>query len=474
MIFYLGINLTTADTVIIYDSDWNPQSDFQAIDRVHRIGQKKQVRVFRLITENTVDERIVQRAEIKQRLDQKIIQQGRTIDKETAKENKGMKRDMIRFGAKHILSSEGADIIDIDIDKILKHGELKTAEEDDKLSKLNENSLRNLTLEEASSVSVYQFENIDFRTMHSAAKGIENVDGGRRLRAAKAKKQYSADFIGEEGSKLITLHNHQFYSKQLFDLTEDGERLDLSYDTEKKRALMAQGFENWTVEDYNNFCKAMHKFGRKNLVRIAGMIPTKTLDEVTRYHTTFWSRGRGVIEDFHYIVKKVKQGEQMLERIALVPSSGASNSSGSSGTSTPFVARSLPSSSFVSNQQNSTLLSQQLNAPAWMTTKSILTKPKSFALSQASSSPFATPAKITPSETLSQTMASQTMSAKKKLDDLLEEIKNEFDSFSSNFSDTDDSDMDESDADDGVVNSAEKQNEDINRNLLQNDAPTTN
>lgn len=57
--------MATADTVILYDSDWNPQSDFQAIDRVHRIGQKKQVRVFRLVTENTVDERIIQRAEIK-------------------------------------------------------------------------------------------------------------------------------------------------------------------------------------------------------------------------------------------------------------------------------------------------------------------------------------------------------------------------------------------------------------------------
>jgi SWI/SNF-related matrix-associated actin-dependent regulator of chromatin subfamily A member 5 len=50
----LGINLTAADIVIIYDSDFNPQMDLQAMDRAHRIGQKKQVRVYRLITENTV------------------------------------------------------------------------------------------------------------------------------------------------------------------------------------------------------------------------------------------------------------------------------------------------------------------------------------------------------------------------------------------------------------------------------------
>lgn len=47
----LGINLTTADIVVLYDSDWNPQADLQAMDRAHRIGQKKQVYVFRFITE---------------------------------------------------------------------------------------------------------------------------------------------------------------------------------------------------------------------------------------------------------------------------------------------------------------------------------------------------------------------------------------------------------------------------------------
>lgn len=50
----LGINLTSADTVIIYDSDWNPQMDLQAMDRAHRIGQKNLVNVYRLITENTI------------------------------------------------------------------------------------------------------------------------------------------------------------------------------------------------------------------------------------------------------------------------------------------------------------------------------------------------------------------------------------------------------------------------------------
>lgn len=55
----LGINLTSADTVVIYDSDFNPQMDLQAMDRAHRIGQKREVRVYRLITEDTVEEKII-------------------------------------------------------------------------------------------------------------------------------------------------------------------------------------------------------------------------------------------------------------------------------------------------------------------------------------------------------------------------------------------------------------------------------
>ena len=55
----LGLNLTSADTVIFYDSDWNPTIDSQAMDRAHRIGQTKQVKVFRLVTRNTIEQKIL-------------------------------------------------------------------------------------------------------------------------------------------------------------------------------------------------------------------------------------------------------------------------------------------------------------------------------------------------------------------------------------------------------------------------------
>ncbi|XP_053306255.1 lymphoid-specific helicase [Spea bombifrons] len=69
----LGINLTAADTVIIYDSDWNPQADLQAQDRCHRIGQTKPVVVYRLVTANTIDQKIVERAAAKRKLEKLVI-----------------------------------------------------------------------------------------------------------------------------------------------------------------------------------------------------------------------------------------------------------------------------------------------------------------------------------------------------------------------------------------------------------------
>lgn len=70
------MNLQTADTVIIFDSDWNPQMDKQAEDRAHRIGQKKEVLVIRMITNTVIEEGILQRAEEKMNLDQIFIQGG--------------------------------------------------------------------------------------------------------------------------------------------------------------------------------------------------------------------------------------------------------------------------------------------------------------------------------------------------------------------------------------------------------------
>ncbi|WFD41671.1 Putative ATPase [Malassezia psittaci] len=73
----LGINLIGADTVIFFDSDWNPQMDLQAQDRVHRIGQKKPVLVFRMVAAGTIEQEILQKAKAKRVLEAVVIQKGK-------------------------------------------------------------------------------------------------------------------------------------------------------------------------------------------------------------------------------------------------------------------------------------------------------------------------------------------------------------------------------------------------------------
>lgn len=76
----LGINLTAADTVIFYDSDWNPTIDSQAMDRAHRLGQTRQVTVYRLLVKGTIEERMRDRAKQKEHV-QQVVMEGKTHDK---------------------------------------------------------------------------------------------------------------------------------------------------------------------------------------------------------------------------------------------------------------------------------------------------------------------------------------------------------------------------------------------------------
>lgn len=91
----LGLNLQTADTVIIFDTDWNPHQDLQAQDRAHRIGQKNEVRILRLITEDSVEEMILERAHAKLEIDGKVIQAGKFDNKSTAEEQEALLRALL-------------------------------------------------------------------------------------------------------------------------------------------------------------------------------------------------------------------------------------------------------------------------------------------------------------------------------------------------------------------------------------------
>eukprot|EP01130_Rhizamoeba_saxonica_P016041 TRINITY_DN7335_c0_g1_i1.p1 TRINITY_DN7335_c0_g1~~TRINITY_DN7335_c0_g1_i1.p1 ORF type:complete len:513 (+),score=95.06 TRINITY_DN7335_c0_g1_i1:160-1539(+) len=116
----LGINLTSANTVILYDSDWNPQTDLQAQSRVHRIGQTRKVSVYRFIAKDTVEERIIKRAEKKMYLDSMVVRKAELYGQENMdKLDESALMKMLTFGAQKIFTSGGTDLTDEDINSLM-------------------------------------------------------------------------------------------------------------------------------------------------------------------------------------------------------------------------------------------------------------------------------------------------------------------------------------------------------------------
>ncbi|KTF81921.1 hypothetical protein cypCar_00020737 [Cyprinus carpio] len=349
----LGINLATADVVIIYDSDWNPQVDLQAMDRAHRIGQKKQVRVFRFITENTVEERIVERAEMKLRLDSIVIQQGRLVDPNTSKLGKDEMLSIIRHGATHVFASKESEITDEDIDAILERGEKKTMEMKEKLANLGESSLRNFTMDTEN--SVYNFEGEDYR---EKKKVITNwIEPPKRERKAN----YAVDAYFREALRVSepkapkaprppkqpNVQDFQFFPPRLFELLEKEilyYRKTIGYkvprnpdlpnsaqmqkeeqakideaeplneeELEEKENLLSQGFTIWTKRDFNQFIKANEKWGRDDIENIAREVEGKTPEEVMEYSAVFWERCNE-LQDIEKIMAQIERGEARIQR----------------------------------------------------------------------------------------------------------------------------------------------------------------
>jgi superfamily II DNA/RNA helicase len=366
----LGINLATADVVILYDSDWNPQADLQAMDRAHRIGQKKTVRVFRLITDNTVEERIIDRAEMKLRLDHVVIQQGRLVDS-NQKLNKDFMLSMIKHGANHVFSSKESDITDKDIDDILIEGERRTAEIKHKLETMGESALRNFTIdanekEKAAAkdtaeggFSVYQFEGEDYRKKQGDNFGIKWIEPPKRER----KMNYGVDNYFRDAlrssepkapkaprpPKQPSVQDFQFFPPRLFEILDkeiyafrksinykalrdndlspevaktqqaeeqrkidEAEPLTEEEQTEKEH-LLTLGFTNWTKKEFNSFIKANEKYGRTDLESISKEVEGKTPKEVFQYAKVFWERCND-LQDVDRIINLIEKGEAKIQR----------------------------------------------------------------------------------------------------------------------------------------------------------------
>ncbi|KAH9516131.1 SWI/SNF- matrix-associated actin-dependent regulator of chromatin sub A member 5 [Dermatophagoides farinae] len=352
----LGINLATADVVILYDSDWNPQADLQAQDRAHRIGQKKTVRVFRLITENTVEERIVERAEVKLRLDTLVIQQGRLVDSNANKLGKDEVLGMIRHGADHIFASKDSEITDEDLDAILKKGESKTEEMKKRLETLGESQLKNFTLD-TNTDSVYQFEGEDYREKQKMATFAWIEPPKRERKANYAVDAYFREALrvsepkapkAPRPPKQPNVQDFQFFPPRLFELLDKeiyyyrktiGYKVPLNPDLgegaekqrkqeqklidksepltedeqQEKEELLQEGFINWSRRDFNQFIKMCEKYGREDIDSISKEIEGKTPEEVIDYAKIFWERYQE-LADSEKIIAQIEKGEQRIKR----------------------------------------------------------------------------------------------------------------------------------------------------------------
>lgn len=364
----LGINLTSADIVVLFDSDWNPQADLQAMDRAHRIGQTKQVVVYRFITEQAIEEKVLERAAQKLRLDQLVIQQGRAQTAAKAAASKDELLNMIQHGAEKVFETKGAtgilggktDLTDDDIDAILRHGEERTAQLNARYEKLGIDDLQKFSSENA-----YEWNGENF----SKAKKEIGVNWINPSKRERKEQSYSMDKYYRQAlstggrtadtrpkapraPKQVPVHDYQFFPTMLRelqdretawyrkeigykvpltdreDLTESDKEAErsleqqeiddatpLTEEEQEQKAIMSEkGFVDWNRRDFQQFINGCAKFGRNNYAGIATEVDGKNEKEVRQYSQVFWQRYKE-LSDYPKYLATIEAGEEKSRKI---------------------------------------------------------------------------------------------------------------------------------------------------------------
>ena len=338
----LGLNLMTSDTVILYDSDWNPQVDLQAMDRVHRIGQTKPVLIYRLLCENTIEEKILERQAMRLKLDSLVIQQGRVL-KVGEHFTKDQMKEMIQYGADAIYRP-GNDFKDEDIDLILKRGEEQTNkffEEAEKQAKSKSNLLLNFSFDPN---DLYKFENEDYRLKRKANAEkvlnqaleeeiekeskmlysrrdhthiIYNVDQAQAHLFGKNKKKTRMAKIPiyhlyKNRDRLIELKQKQINyfiseNKKIPEKIDEDSTIEeglTKAEYKEMCTILKKGFPDWTKKEYDIFINDADLYGKKNIDKYVEDITTKTKEEIVKYSKVFWE-----------LIDSLPEGQRILKNI---------------------------------------------------------------------------------------------------------------------------------------------------------------
>lgn len=353
----LGINLTTADVVVLFDSDWNPQADLQAMDRAHRIGQTKQVYVYRFVTDGAVEEKILERAAQKLRLDQLVIQQGRQkIDK---KETKDDLLNMVQHGAAELFQKKEGDTIAIgdDFDDFLAKGATRTAELNKKFEGVGVEDLQKFTSDNS-----YEWNGNDYTKKKPLAGQIWIEPSKRERKGPGAGEGYNIDAYYSNALKTrkaeakqkaprppkqVHIQDHQFYPARLAVLQdketanfqreqgynipiEEGAELEevaeeqalidnakplTDAELKEKEKLASQGFGNWARKDFFLFVKLAERFGREDVSSIALELD-KSEKEVKDYMKVFFSKRIEEIDSHERYLGTIEAGEERIRKSA--------------------------------------------------------------------------------------------------------------------------------------------------------------
>uniref|UniRef100_A0A0N5BW97 DNA helicase n=1 Tax=Strongyloides papillosus TaxID=174720 RepID=A0A0N5BW97_STREA len=286
----LGINLATANTVIIFDSDWNPQNDLQAMCRAHRIGQKKQVNIYRLVSKGTVEEEIVERAKQKLVLDHLVIQRmdttGKTILSKNAVSgsNKSIPFDknelnaILKFGAAELFKEDNEDgeEPEVDIDTILQGAETRECEQETKENDLlSAFKYANFAIDEEKDLAFVNEENFNSKDWSEI---IPEAD-----RKAIETEEHKENVVSGVRQR-IKIHDTKFF---LDDSKRKKRSSDSESDDDRKRKNLKKPkvLLGFTEVEVKKFIKSLKKFGRP-IERISGIAEDAELEDHSQNEIT--------------------------------------------------------------------------------------------------------------------------------------------------------------------------------------------
>jgi SWI/SNF-related matrix-associated actin-dependent regulator of chromatin subfamily A member 5 len=333
------------------------------------------VQVFRFVTENTIEEKVVERAQQKLKLDAMVVQSGRLKEKDKLSRDDLL--NAVRFGADKVFKSKDSSITDDDIDLILDAGKRKTQEMNEKLQNADKGDLLDFKLD-GGGLSAQMFEGVDYSDALARAAQVEFLsimDIGKRERKTVANynenqlyQQQVAAFQGPPKPKkkkiirlpkslrLPRMEEWQMYDRtRLLKIQEEEEKAFralpeeqiklatmkaadleamrdesgnlpvnelpplLSEDMEaEKKDLLSEGFADWGRLHYSAFIKGSAKYGRHNLAKIANDVG-KPLNAVETYAAAFWDDNLGkkrfLEHEYDRVVKLIERGEKKIEEI---------------------------------------------------------------------------------------------------------------------------------------------------------------